>query len=83
MLDRKLIRNAAECVGCGKILESTHRHDFRTHECSKGRRSIWFMVDGGLEYVRRGWQDGAPGLHFIERSEYEYKNTNDIGTENR
>jgi len=74
----KLIRNAAECVGCGKILESTHVHDYKVHECSVDKRPIYFMVDGGLEYVRRGWGGGSthgawnkPEHHYIERSEYE------------
>lgn len=74
IIEPRLIHNAAECVGCGKVLVSAHVHDYRTHDCSTGRRPIHFMVDGGLEYVRRGW--GGPGLskdpdlHFIERSQY-------------
>lgn len=70
---KKLTRNAAECVGCGTVLESTHRHDFRTHECEMA--PVWFMVDGGRDYVRRGWggdgKSNNPSDHYIERSEYE------------
>lgn len=66
-----IVRNAAECVGCGQVLESTHVHDYREHECSSGRRPIWFMVDGGKEYIRRGWCTGTkPEHNYIERSEY-------------
>lgn len=43
-----IIRNAAQCLLCGDIVESKHRHDFR--RCSCGN----IFVDGGREYVRRG-----------------------------
>ena len=39
---RKILKNAVRCNCCGDIIESTHRHDFKT--CSCGRVS----VDGGL-----------------------------------
>ena len=73
MTEKKLTRNAAECVSCGRVLESKHRHDYRTHEC-KHAPGVWFMVDGGLDYVRRGWggegKSKHPQDHYIERSEY-------------
>lgn len=34
----------------GTILESRHRHDFRTHTDANGKH---YMVDGGLAYERR------------------------------
>lgn len=43
----RIIKNAAKCNYCGDVLESTHRHDFKT--CSCGRIS----VDGGHDYIRR------------------------------
>lgn len=64
-----ILRNQAECKRCGHILKSTHVHDIWTHSC---HRSVWFMVDGGLDYLRRGW--GGPGMsrnpynHYIDRS---------------
>lgn len=68
----KILSNMAGCAKCGHVLYSTHRHDYRTHSCDP---SIWFMVDGGKEYVRRGW--GGEGRsnkredHYIELSTYE------------
>lgn len=60
--------NAAECVWCGKILRSYTRHDFKSHSC-KVKEGSYFMVDGGLEYVRRGWSGGKKqGECFAERS---------------
>lgn len=48
--ERKLVRNAARCVHCDNVIESTHRHDFVT--CACGRVS----VDGGLDYIKRSFQ---------------------------
>ena len=44
---RKIIKNAAQCLACDDIIESTHVHDFVTCKCGK------LSVDGGLEYLRR------------------------------
>jgi hypothetical protein len=49
----KIIKNACRCKKCGTYLESTHRHDYRTCPCG-------VMVDGGKDYVRRGWPCPAP-----------------------
>ncbi len=58
---KKLIRNAAKCVKCNGIIESTHRHDFRYCECGA------LAVDGGLEYERRV----GDIYNCIDLSEYE------------
>ena len=42
-----IIKNQVKCNHCGDIIESRHRHDFRT--CSCGAVS----VDGGRDYLRR------------------------------
>lgn len=62
----KIIHNRIMCRKCGDIIESEHRHDFKS--CSCGACS----VDGGHDYLRRcgnseDWQ---------EMSEIQ----NDIGT---
>lgn len=46
-----IIRNAAKCLDCGDVIESTHRHDWR--QCSCGHA----FVDGGKEYIRHGFLD--------------------------
>lgn len=73
----RLIKNSATCAFCGYELVSTSVHDYRTHTCvSAGKISRqyshetkeytpaypWFMVDGGLDYARRGWLEvnGVP-----------------------
>jgi hypothetical protein len=42
-----IIRNSARCVHCGVEIESTHRHDFRTHFCTTrpAQRRKWIEVD--------------------------------------
>lgn len=45
---RKVLRNAARCLKCDTVIESTHVHDFKYCPC----KSIF--VDGGKEYIRRG-----------------------------
>lgn len=46
-----IIRNAAKCAKCGDVIESMHRHDFKTCSCES------IFVDGGKEYIRCG---GSP-----------------------
>ena len=47
---RKLVRNAAKCLECDEVIESTHRWDFVRCSCEN------LFVDGGLDYVRRGFR---------------------------
>lgn len=41
-----------KCLKCGVILESTHRHDYKTCDCENQT-----MVDGGSDYLRCGGKD--------------------------
>ena len=58
----KLIRNALQTPD-GTIIESTHRHDYVTYTDANGKE---YMVDGGLEYLRRTIHDDQ-----IDLSEYD------------
>lgn len=40
-------RNSAKCTACGEEIESTHRHDFRTHYCK-------VEPQAGLKWVGEG-----------------------------
>lgn len=44
-----ILYNAIQCPD-GKVLESTHQHDYKTHTQEDGRL---YMVDGGQFYLRR------------------------------
>jgi len=46
----------------GTILQSYHRHDYKTYTDKNGKE---YMVDGGLDYLRRNVHDDAP---YIELS---------------
>jgi hypothetical protein len=59
---KKILHNRAQCMECKSIVESEHRHDFRT--CSCGAMS----VDGGRAYIRRVARDTN---RVIELTEYE------------
>jgi len=49
LIIERLLRNAIRTPD-GTILESTHVHDYRTYTDANGQT---YMVDGGLEYLRR------------------------------
>jgi hypothetical protein len=48
LASRNLIYNAIQTPD-GTILESKHRHDYRSHLDANGKD---YVIDGGLEYVR-------------------------------
>lgn len=54
---RVLTRNAIKCLVCNTVLESKHRHNFRSCGCSNQS-----FVDGGLLYNRTG----AVDLNLVE-----------------
>lgn len=60
MLDKTVIvKNAARCVGCRRLIVSTHRHDYRTHYCITDGVRYSFAVDGGKDYLKRTWDSGG------------------------
>ena len=59
---KRIIRNAIHCKHCGEIIESRNVHDFKTCKCGK------VFVDGGHEYLRRGYTNSAEE-DFIDLSE--------------
>jgi len=46
-MQKRILRNKAKCLICGEILESKHRHDFRTCKCGN------LSIDGGKDYLKR------------------------------
>lgn len=59
----KIIKNAAECLICGDVIESKHRHDFVWCSC----RSI--AVDGGRDYLKRiGDRENCKELSEMEET---------------
>jgi len=48
---KTIVRNAIRCDSCLDEIESAHRHDFRYCSCGA------VFVDGGKDYLRRGWRD--------------------------
>jgi len=63
MKNKKLTRNALQCLVCNDIIESTHVHDFKT--CSCGNLS----VDGGLEYCKISYKENNSWINLTEYEE--------------
>lgn len=66
----EILVNKIKCNHCGDIIESTHRHDFKTCKC--GRVS----VDGGHSYLRRAFKesfDDYTEMSVVHYSEEELK----------
>ena len=60
---KKIVRNAIRCRHCGDVIESKSVHDYK--ECSCGACA----VDGGLEYLRRGFKT-SPEEDYEDLCEY-------------
>lgn len=58
-----VLRNRARCRLCDQTLESRHPHDSKKCRCGN------LIVDGGLDYVRRGWREGRES--FEELSDFD------------
>ena len=66
-VEPRIKTNKAKCLGCGDVVESKHRHDWVSCTCGS------IFVDGGKDYLRRGYPEGDPTLWIEELSEY-YEN---------
>ena len=62
MNDNNLILNALRTPD-GTVIQSRHRHDYVTYTDANGKE---YMVDGGLDYLRRSIHDDQ-----IDLSEYD------------
>ena len=59
----KLIKNAAQCLGCGDVVVSKSRHDYVVCGCGN------VAVDGGLDYMPMSVRDLSQykSLHQYEQ----------------
>lgn len=66
---RKILVNKIRCNHCGDVITSEHRHDFKSCRCGR------VAVDGGTDYLRRGFIDSTDD--YTELSEYEETDDSD------
>ena len=59
-MSEKILKNTAQCGECGDIIESRHRHDFVSCTCGS------LFVDGGRDYLRRGFKGSWTELSETE-----------------
>lgn len=59
----RIISNKIRCKSCGDIIESRSVHDFV--QCSCGR----VFVDGGHEYLRRGFKESMDDYEELSETE--------------
>jgi len=57
MSERKLLANVMRTPD-GTVLQSNHVHDYVEHTDANGKL---YMVDGGVQYIRRTWHDEDNG----------------------
>jgi hypothetical protein len=67
LLSRRLIRNSIQTPD-GTILVSRHRHDFVSYTDANGKG---YMVDGGLEYLRRSANNDYTSLDLYDDEPHE------------
>ncbi len=68
-----IIKNCIKCKTCGDVIESTHRHDFKYCSCKR------VFVDGGHNYLRRGFTDSQDDYEELSIIEPDEKNTENLG----
>jgi hypothetical protein len=61
---KQILHNRIKCKKCGDVIESMYRHDFKFCKCG------FCSVDGGQDYLRRGWKEGNPAEAWEDRSEF-------------
>lgn len=55
--------NKVTCLTCGEVIESLHRHDFRSCSCPEETQ---VSVDGGKDYERRLYGPKAKWHEWVD-----------------
>ena len=74
----QILSNKIKCNYCGDIIESKYRHDYKQCKCGK------CSVDGGLDYLKRGFPSEVPfdpDKHFTDLSHYITDNGEDVNND--
>jgi len=66
-MERQIVYNGLKTPD-GTIINSVHRHDYVTHEDKNGKH---YMIDGGLDYVRRSVNGDEETITIYADDEFE------------
>lgn len=69
---KRIKLNMIKCNHCGDVIESKYCHDYQECKCGK------VFVDGGRDYLRRGFENGPEDyteLSILEDEEDEHYET--------
>jgi hypothetical protein len=61
--EKNLLVNAVECPD-GTVLQSYHRHDYKTHTDSVTGTTV--TIDGGVDYIHKGGDFNNPEFKWVE-----------------
>ena len=64
-MKQKIIRNRIRCKHCGDIIESKTVHDFKYCSCGA------VFVDGGHDYLRRGYTNSDDDYEDLSEVKFE------------
>ncbi len=68
-----IIKNCIKCKSCGDVIESESRHDFKYCSCKR------VFVDGGQDYLRRGFTDSQEDYEELSIIESDEKKPTKLG----
>lgn len=71
-MDDNMIYNALQCLKCGDVVESLHRHHYSHCKCGN------ISNDGGTDYVHCSWKEGTMKENLVFLCLYSHSPIEDV-----